>query len=182
MGGLSLAAQQLGMTVAAGVDIGGDALRTFARNFPDAVSIEATVSGAKAIQQCQAALVSDRSPAAPLVILSGPPCQGFSAAGSRDPKDKRNKVLLGVARAIDTLRPHCALIENVQMLLGPKYRTRVRHFEKHLESADYHVLTVKLNAKNYGVPQKRERAFFLPIHILRAEVDTRTCKQRSHSH
>jgi len=161
MGGLSLAAPQLGMTVVAGVDIGGDSLRTFARNFPDAAPIESTVSGAKAIDLCKAALVPHRSFEAPLVILSGPPCQGFSAAGSRDPKDKRNKVFLGVARAIETLRPHCALVENVQMLLSPKYRARVRYFEKHLEGAGYHVLPVELNAKDYGVPQKRERAFFL---------------------
>jgi len=141
MGGLSLAARQLCMTVAAGVDIGGDALRTFAQNFPDAAAIGATVSGAKAVHQCETALVSHRLRDAPLVILSGPPCQGFSVAGSRDPKDKRNKVLLGVARAIETLRPHCALVENVQMLLAPKYRARVRHFEKHLKSAGYFVLS-----------------------------------------
>lgn len=161
MGGLSLAARQLCMTVAAGVDIGGDALRTFAQNFPDAVPIEATVSGTKAIHQCETALISHRSSKAPLVILSGPPCQGFSPAGSRDPKDKRNKVLLGVARAIEILKPHCALVENVQMLLAPKYRARVRHFENHLKSAGYYVLAVELNAKDFGVPQNRERAFFL---------------------
>ncbi len=174
MGGLSLAARQLGMTVVAGVDIGGDALRTFERNFTDASPIESTVSGLKAIQLCESSLVSHRSVEAPLVVLSGPPCQGFSAAGSRDPKDKRNKVLLGVARAIETLRPHCALVENVQMLLAPKYRARVRHFEKHLKSAGYHVLPVELNAKDYGVPQRRERAFFLvTAEALDAELVTR---------
>jgi DNA (cytosine-5)-methyltransferase 1 len=174
MGGLSLAARQLCMTVAAGVDIGDDALRTFARNFPDATPIEATVSGTKAIQRCETALIRHRSSEAPLVILSGPPCQGFSVAGSRDPRDKRNKVLLGVARAIETLLPHCALVENVQMLLSPKYRARVRHFEKHLKGAGYHVLPVELNAKDYGVPQKRERAFFLvTTEPLNAEQLTR---------
>jgi DNA (cytosine-5)-methyltransferase 1 len=161
MGGLSLAAQQVGMTVAAGVDIGGDALRTFAQNFPGAEPIEATVGGTKAIQQCKAVLITHRSSGAPLVVLSGPPCQGFSVAGSHDPKDKRNKVLLGVARALETLRPHCALVENVRMLLAPKFRARVRHFENHLDRAGYHVLPVELNAKDYGVAQRRERAFLL---------------------
>ena len=174
MGGLSLAARQLGMLVAAGVDTDVDSLRTFAENLTDAVSISVTVTGTKVIQQCEAALVSHRASKSPLVVLSGPPCQGFSAAGSRDPKDKRNKVLLGVARAIEMLQPHCAVVENVQMLLASKYRARVRHFEKHLEDAGYHVLSVKLNAKDYGVPQKRERAFFLiTTEALDAEQVTR---------
>jgi DNA (cytosine-5)-methyltransferase 1 len=175
LGGLSLAGRQLGMTIGAGVDIGGDALRTFAGNFPDTATIEGTVTGRKAIEQCAAVLSVHLANQSPLVVLSGPPCQGFSPAGSRDPKDKRNKVLLGVARAIETLQPHCALIENVQMLLAPKYRARVRHFEKHLESAGYHVLPVELNAKDFGVPQKRERAFFL---VTSEELDAKRVAQR----
>lgn len=175
LGGLSLAARQLGMIVAAGVDTDGDALRTFARNFPDAAAIEATVSGTKLIQQCEASPTRYRHSEAPLVILSGPPCQGFSAAGSRNPRDKRNKVLLGVARAIKALRPHCALVENVQMLLAPKHRVKLRVFESHLKAAGYHVLPVKLNAKDYGVPQKRERAFFL---VTSEALDARQVAQR----
>lgn len=175
LGGLSLAAQQLGMTIAAGVDIGGDALRTFAGNFPDAAAIEGTVGGKKAIERCAEVLSVHSATKSPLLVLSGPPCQGFSAAGSRDPKDKRNKVLLGVARAIESLQPHCALVENVQMLLTPKYRARVRHFEKHLKGAGYHVLPVELNAKDFGVPQKRERAFFL---VTRKVLDAKRIAER----
>ena len=175
LGGLSLAGRQLGMTIAAGVDLGGDALRTFAGNFPDAAAIEGTVGGKIAIEQCAKVLSVHSGTKSPLVVLSGPPCQGFSAAGSRDPKDKRNKVLLGVARAIETLSPHCALVENVQMLLAPKYRARVRHFEKHLEGAGYHVLPIELNAKDFGVPQKRERAFFL---VTRELLDAKRVTQR----
>ncbi len=37
LGGLSLAARQLGIAVVAGVDIGGDAVRTFSKNFPAAL-------------------------------------------------------------------------------------------------------------------------------------------------
>lgn len=161
LGGLSLAARQLGMLIVAGVDIGGDAVRTFSRNFPLAAAIETTIGGSKAIEQCRAALVKHGQRQAPLVLISGPPCQGFSAAGTRDPKDKRNKVLLGVARAISVLRPTCAVVENVQTLLTEKHRERVRDFEQHLKAAKYHMLPVELDAKDYGVAQKRERAFLL---------------------
>ena len=175
LGGLSLAAKQLGLAVVAGVDIDGDALRTFARNFPEAAAISATISGNKAVEQCEAAINSRRTSETPLIVLSGPPCQGFSAAGSRDPKDKRNKVLLGVARAINALHPLCALVENVQELLTDKHRGRMRHFERHLQDAGYHVLAVELNAKDYGVPQKRNRAFFL---VTREKLDEKSVTKR----
>lgn len=111
----------------------------------------------------------------PLIVVSGPPCQGFSVAGPRDPKDKRNKVLLGVARTIALLKPECALVENVQMLLADAHTERVNHFEEHLTGAGYHVFTIKLNAKDYGVAQRRSRAFFL---ITKVELDAESlCEQ-----
>ncbi len=161
LGGLSLATRQLGMMIVAGVDIGSDAMRTFSKNFPAAAAIETTISGSRALAQCKAALTKHGQRQSPLVVVSGPPCQGFSAAGTRDPKDKRNKVLLGVARAISDLQPHFAVVENVQTLLTEKHRERVRDFQKHLIDAGYHMLPVELDAKDYGVAQKRERAFFL---------------------
>ena len=166
LGGLSLAARQTGMNIAAGVDLTEDALRTFERNFPEADPIEETVTGTKVVERCLEAIKQRQTASEPLIIVSGPPCQGFSAAGPRDPKDPRNKVLLGVARTIAALKPECALVENVQMLLADQHAERVCHFEKHLETAGYHVLPVKLNAKDYGVAQRRSRAFFLITKIL----------------
>src|SRR5262245_29927941 len=105
MGGLSLAAEQLGMQVVAGVDLNAAALRTFARNFPEEEPIEGSVRSAAALQRCSELLVSAKGIAAPPIVISGPPCQGFSVAGSRDPADPRNQILLAVARAIVELRP-----------------------------------------------------------------------------
>ncbi|MBI3919436.1 MAG: DNA cytosine methyltransferase [Betaproteobacteria bacterium] len=175
LGGLSLAARQLGMTVIAGVDTDSDSLKTFSRNFPGAVAIEATIGGKRAIEGCVSAASGHFASNAPLIVLSGPPCQGFSAAGSRDPSDKRNKILLGVARAIKALRPVGALVENVQELLTDKHRKRVKDFEKHLRDAGYRVLPIELDAKDYGVPQKRRRAFFL---VTRKQLDEASVMQR----
>jgi DNA (cytosine-5)-methyltransferase 1 len=163
------------MTVIAGVDTDSDSLKTFSRNFPGAVAIEATINGKRAVESCDSAVSTHSDSKAPLVVLSGPPCQGFSAAGSRDPSDKRNKVLLGVARAIKVLRPGCALVENVQELLTDKHRKRVRDFEKHLRDAGYRLLPIELDAKDYGVPQKRRRAFFL---ITRKQLNKASVMQR----
>lgn len=168
MGGLSLAAQQLGMNVLAGIDLDRDSLKTFSANFPGAIAINETVGGEKAISKCRDALSNYPHQQSPLIVLSGPPCQGFSAAGTRDPRDKRNKVLLGVARAIASIMPTCALVENVQELLTEKHKNRVNEFKDKLNEAGFHTLAVQLNAKDYGVPQKRRRAFFL---ITRTPLD-----------
>ena len=149
------------MNVIAGVDTNSDALKTFSNNFPGAVPIKATINGKRAVEGCESAVRTHARSKAPLLVLSGPPCQGFSAAGSRDPSDKRNKVLLGVARAIKVLQPRCALVENVPELLTDKHRKRVRDFESHVSGAGYQLLAIELDAKDYDVPQRRRRAFFL---------------------
>jgi DNA (cytosine-5)-methyltransferase 1 len=161
LGGLSLAARQLGMRVVAGVDTNAAALKTFSRNFPEAKAIAGSVRSKAVLAECKKLLARRTGHASPAIILSGPPCQGFSAAGSRDPKDRRNKVLVAVAQAIAELKPDCAVIENVSMVLASKYGKRLSRFERILASARYRVQRVLLDASEFGVPQKRRRAFFL---------------------
>jgi len=169
LGGLSLAARQLGMRIVAGVDSNQTALKTFSRNFPEAKAIEGSVRSKIVLQYCaQALATSAKNAHAPFVILSGPPCQGFSAAGPRNPKDRRNKLLVSVAHMIAELQPHCAIIENVSMVLAKKHGARLARFEKVLRDGDYFVQKILLNASEFGVPQKRKRAFFL---ITREKLD-----------
>src|SRR5262245_2431922 len=82
LGGMSLAARQLGLAVVAGVDIDESSLKTFGHNFQGAVSIKETIAGTKVLAACREAILKHPQTAKPLVALSGPPCQGFSAAGS----------------------------------------------------------------------------------------------------
>lgn len=123
-GGLSVAARAMGMTVVAGVDVNPSALRTFSKNFLEAEVIERSVRSQTVFERCQALLDGDGDGLS--LVLSGPPCQGFSAAGSRDPKDRRNGVLVAVARAIATIQPECAVIENVSTVLAEKHGERVK--------------------------------------------------------
>lgn len=160
LGGLSRAAVDLGMQVVAGVDCDTDALKTFQRNFPHAEAINGSVNSSRVLQRCKHLLETTRS-RSPRIIISGPPCQGFSMAGPRDPKDLRNRVLTAVARAITILKPDCALIENVSAVLSGKHDTRLKRLEAVLTESSYSVLRLVLDASNFGVPQKRKRAFFM---------------------
>jgi DNA (cytosine-5)-methyltransferase 1 len=161
MGGLSLAAQQLGMQVVAGVDLNASALRTFKRNFPKASALQGSVRSPAILGQCSALLkpLNGSSPAS--VIVSGPPCQGFSVAGPRNPADPRNQILVAVARAIVELAPRCALIENVSTVLAKDHAERLRKFERTLSDGGYYVQKTLLNAVDFGVAQRRKRVFFL---------------------
>ena len=160
MGGISLAAQQLKMRVIAGVDVDSAASRTFENNFPTAVAITGSVRSRSVIEECDMLIEQQRLPRQKTIVVSGPPCQGFSAAGSRDPNDPRNRVLLAVARSVVSLNPHCALIENVSRVLANDHSPRVNKLTRVFSDAGYHVTSAVLNAADYGVPQRRERAFF----------------------
>jgi len=160
LGGISLAAQDLGCEITAGVDISDIALQTFKRHFPEARPIKGSITSRKTISSV-AKLVADSKPRVRTLIVSGPPCQGFSAAGARVQRDPRNRVLAAVGRAIACLRPDAALIENVAAILGERHRASVRRFLGIIKSAGYNASILRLNASEYGVPQTRHRVIFL---------------------
>ncbi len=162
MGGMALAARQLGMQIVVGVDSNATAVRTFSKNFPEAQSIEGSIRSSRIIDRCVPLLM--RPDGGPSVVISGPPCQGFSVAGSRDPFDPRNQILMAVARAIATLKPDCALVENVSTVLADKHAQRLKKFYELLIDQKYYVTSLVLNASDFGVAQRRRRAFFLVSH------------------
>ena len=161
MGGISLAAKQLKMKVLAGVDIDPAATRTYQNNFPNAVALTGSVRSTSLIDECKDLIKLSRKSYQKTVVVSGPPCQGFSVAGPRDPNDPRNQILLAVARFIVVVQPKCAMIENVARILGDDHRSRIRKLSKVLANGGYSVNEVMLNAEDFGVPQRRKRAFFM---------------------
>jgi len=175
LGGLSLAANKLGLQIVAGVDVNPSALKTFSKNFPAARVWGGSVRSENILAGCATLLAPFKAAGQPTVILSGPPCQGFSAAGSRDPADARNQVLVAVARAVSKLQPDCALIENVSMLLANKHGGRIRKFVRTIEQGGYQVTHIVLDASEFGVSQKRKRAFFL---VTRQPLNNQTVMER----
>lgn len=158
LGGLSLAGSQLGLNVLGGVDLSDSALATFIANFPDSATIRGCVTKPSVIQAaCE--LIRKKTTADRTLLVSGPPCQGFSSAGPRQEDDARNQILGAVADAVAEIRPFCAIIENVSTLLSVKHRHTLNQFRKKLEAAGYYVTILELNAADFGVPQRRYRMF-----------------------
>ena len=97
------------------------------------------------------------------ILLAGFPCQAFSVAGKRAGfEDTRGTLFFDVARIIKERQPKAFLLENVKGLTshdkGKTFKTIMHVLENDL---GYHVHTQLLNAKDYGVPQKRERIYFV---------------------
>lgn len=90
------------------------------------------------------------------VIIAGPPCQGFSSLGSRNPQDHRNLLSLEVLRWTRTTRPKVVVIENVVTFLGTPIWKKL---EKGFRRLGYTVTRFALNAHDFGVPQMRTRSF-----------------------
>lgn len=92
------------------------------------------------------------------VVLAGPPCQGFSLAGKLDPFDSRNTLLVKAAKLAVKLQPKFIVIENVA---AAARHTAWNSAHRLLRDAGYTAQTHKWSADQYGVPQRRRRAFLI---------------------
>lgn len=95
------------------------------------------------------------------VLIGGPPCQGFSLMGLRNPNDPRNRLLEELFRFIDAIRPRWILLENVPGILNMEGGRPFKLLLNGLERRGYSVTYKILNAVNFGIPQKRKRVFIL---------------------
>ena len=103
-------------------------------------------------------------PYKPDVIIGGPPCQGFSNAGNKDPKDPRNSLFKNYAQWVSVLKPKVFVMENVKGILTGKNEAGenvIEIIERTFNAIGYKIDIWKLNAANYGVPQSRERVFIV---------------------
>lgn len=96
------------------------------------------------------------------VIIGGPPCQGFSNAGWRNPNDKRNQLFKEFVHVVNEIRPEIFVMENVLGILTMRKGEAIKEIMSSFEEIGYHVNTpFKLNAEDFGVPQKRRRAIII---------------------
>ena len=100
------------------------------------------------------------------VIIGGPPCQGFSLSGKRDKSDARNSLFKDYLRIVRGLQPKIAVMENVRLLTSMKNEDGdlvLDSVYEEFEKSGYKVKHFEVNAKKFGVPQHRERVFFIAV-------------------
>lgn len=160
-GGLSWGLAQDGFRIIAGVDQWQVALGTFKRNHPDARVIKADISTREPVSIAQAL---DLDPEQLDILVGGPPCQGFSKnvpASRRFLEDGRNLLVRSFLKHVEYLRPKIVLMENVAEIVNAFDGAFTDEICCLLATWGYTVDVRVLLAAEYGVPQRRRRAFFL---------------------
>lgn len=101
------------------------------------------------------------------LIMSGSPCQDFSLAGLGKGGDKgsgtRSSLMYENIRIIEKLKPKYVIWENVKNLLSKKHIHNFNAYLEAMEELGYYSYYQVLNAKDYGIPQNRERVFTISI-------------------
>lgn len=95
------------------------------------------------------------------------PCQSISSAGRQEGLRRgsgtASSIIWSVLDAIDVLRPKYLLMENVKALVSRKFIGDFHEWQLELSRRGYTNFAKVLNAKDYGVPQNRERIFMVSI-------------------
>jgi DNA (cytosine-5)-methyltransferase 1 len=149
-GGMDLGFVRAGFKVIWANDLDADACATYRCNLgPHIVCGDVRSVDAARLPPCD-------------VVIGGPPCQGYSVAGRRDPADPRSALTWEFVRLVGRLRPRAFVLENVKALATLKCWEAVRaRLLADLAGLGYTVRAHLLDARCYGVPQARERVFFI---------------------
>jgi DNA (cytosine-5)-methyltransferase 1 len=161
-GGLALGFSQAGMRTIGHIEINESARKVFERNFPESLDLGHDIT---ALDNARLKALRRRLPLVH-VVFGGPPCQGFSLTGKRNVYDPRNQLYKDFARVVDAFRPHVFVLENVRLLTSmktPSGSPLIEDFLDTFRELGYRVDYAQLNSLNFGVPQSRERVFFIGI-------------------
>lgn len=141
-----------------GLDFDKNAANTFFKNFPDAISICGDITDNKTKR-----MVIDKARELGVnMIIGGPPCQGFSLKGKNlGLDDPRNFLFLEYVKIVRSVKPEVFVIENVKNLLNSSDHYFINQIVKSFKELGYIINYNVLNAKDFGVPQNRERAIII---------------------
>jgi DNA (cytosine-5)-methyltransferase 1 len=177
-GGFSLGFHAAGAEILASADYQERAAATFKKNFqvlqPDSPPL---VLGGAAGNLLDLDIRELRLSRPPDILIGGPPCQGFSkvargkiaslhGAGHRETSyrdDPRNLLYRRFTDAVESWRPAAVVMENVPGMLSINGDNIAHVVVDDLRALGYRLGYARLNAAWYGVPQYRERLFFIGI-------------------
>lgn len=155
-GGLSYGFEKAGFEISLAIDNWKDAIDTYNHNHKDEIAkcIDIHKLDYEHLKEFIGKIDG---------VIGGPPCQGYSTVGTRDINDPRNHLYLEYCRIVEIIKPKFFVIENVRGLMtlaGGMFKNDIiNRFGK----LGYNVTYKLVNAADYGIPQNRERVFFIGI-------------------
>lgn len=150
-GGMSLGAEQAGIKILAAVENDPHACQTFRRNFPHVEILETDIC----------AFSPPALPSQDSIVFGGPPCQGFSTSNqkTRNKDNPKNWMFSEFFRVVEEASPEWVVFENVKGLLETERGFFFTLISEKLKKLGYSFQFNTLNAKDFGVPQVRNRLF-----------------------
>jgi DNA (cytosine-5)-methyltransferase 1 len=158
-GGFSVGFEAAGFQSALGLDIHAPSLDTYAHNHPHTTTICGDIREVPdTMLEGSASLVKVDA------LTAGVPCQGFSRSNrKRHDEDERNFLFREFIRVARLLQPSALVLENVSGLVSSANGDFKRAIKGAIEELGYEVSVNMLDAADYGVPQHRQRIFFVGL-------------------
>ena len=150
-GGLDLGFRTAGYRCLHAYDIDAAAVATYNYNFGPSSATVADLSG----DFLNSATVR------PDVVIAGPPCQGFSTVGRRDPDDVRNHLLLKPVELAIRICARVLLVENVRGVLSGPHARYWNEAILQLTGSGYTTATLQVTATSAGLAQIRRRVVLI---------------------
>ena len=151
IGGFRLALEKEGMQCVFSSEIDKHARDVYHRNFGDIPSGD--------IQEIDVREIPSHD-----ILCGGFPCQPFSICGKMGGlQDDRGMLFYDIIRIVKHHKPHILLLENVKNMLSIDNGSVIMSIKSKLHDAGYEVKYNVLNSSLFGVPQKRERLYFVCI-------------------
>lgn len=165
-GGLDIGAQLAGIKVLSSLDIFEDSVKTLQLNkfFKGTIHEHGDITK---IDGTHYSKILKQAKASKLIVIGGPPCQPFSKAGYWITNEKRHSesdprnLILPYFKILSELQPDGFILENVESLLHPSNKIALDTIINQINILGYNYTLLKVNAAEYGIPQKRKRIFFL---------------------
>jgi DNA (cytosine-5)-methyltransferase 1 len=157
-GGLDIGFENAGFNIICATDFDDDCANTYRKNKPDIPFIHNDIQNITSRD-----ILKATNGLKPDVIIGGPPCQGFSTIGAKLSSDPRNFLFERFAYFTKEFKPKLFVIENVKAIstmYGGKYKDYIISTFKDI---GYDVYFTVLNSADFGVPQVRQRAFFVGV-------------------
>jgi len=165
-GGLDIGTQLAGVKVISSLDFDKDSVATMraSKYFSSSVHLHKDIKDVMGIDY--KTIIKNNNPDK-LILVGGPPCQPFSKAGywrtheNRLGADDPRNMIGNYLRLICDIKPNGFVLENVESILHPKNIHAVEDLVIAIEKLGYYYKICKVNAIEFGIPQKRKRVFIV---------------------
>ncbi len=156
-GGLSLGFEMANFKIELAIELEENYYRAYRRNHSETLTLNKDIT----LLSCKE--ISDKYLKSKEIdgIIGGPPCIGFSTVGNRRPDDPRNTLIFYFIQWVKYFKPIFFVMENVPGILSMGKGKVVENVVNLYKEMGYNCRMEILLAADYGVPQLRERVFFI---------------------